>query len=244
MATAQCERLRSETPDLERSAATAKTKLAELEAKRQKPLADLKAARTQYASARQDLLDRLAEVYAVAPLKPLTPEQLHWSILEATGILSSSEAAAEAALNKKQPLTEVQKADAHVRAERAIAREKDVHAKLAGNLAPFVHLFGGGPGAPQFEFFATADQALFMENSDAIRSWTAPGVTLIQRLTKQSQPAAFAEELYLSVLNRLPTADEIADVADCLARNHGPTPTAAGELAWAALASVEFRFNH
>ena len=63
------------------------------------------------------------------------------------------------------------------------------------------------PGQPQFEFFATADQALFMENGDAIRNWTAGGVTLIQRLTKQPQPAAFAEELYLSVLNRRPTAE-------------------------------------
>jgi Protein of unknown function (DUF1549)/Protein of unknown function (DUF1553) len=238
------DRLHSEKPELDRTFATAAARVADLEAKHQKPLADLKVVQTQYAAARQDLLDRLSEIYAVAPLKPLTPEQLHWSVLQATGILSSYEATAEAEFNKKQPLTEVQKTDAHVRAERAIAREKDVYAKLAGNLAPFVQLFGGGPGQPQFEFFATADQALFMENSDTIRSWTAPGVTLIQRLTKQTQPAAVAEELYLSVLNRLPTPDEIADVGDCLARNHGPTPTAAGQLAWAVLASVEFRFNH
>jgi hypothetical protein len=241
---AKYERLCQQAPDLDRVLSTAAERVAELETKHQKPMAELTAARTKEVSARQALLDRLSEVYAVAPLKPLTPEQLHWSVLEATGILSSYEATAEAELNKKQPLTEVQKSDAHVQAVRAIAREKDVHAKLAGNLAPFVQLFGGGPGQPQFEFFATADQALFMENSDAIRAWTAPGVTLVQRLTKQTQAAAVAEELYLSVLNRPPTPDEIADVADCLARNHGPTPAAAGELAWSLLASVEFRFNH
>ena len=110
---------------------------------------------------------------------------MHWSILQATGILSSYEAAADAELTKKQPPTAAQKADAKS-ADRRIAREKDVHAKLAGNLSPFVSLYGGGPGQPQFEFFATADQALFMENGDAIRNWTAPGVTLIQRLTKQT----------------------------------------------------------
>src|SRR5207237_4070947 len=132
--------------------------------------------------------------------------------------LASYEAAADAELTKKQPLTEAQKGDAKVLAERAVAREKDVHAKLAGNLAPFVQLFGGGPGQPQFEFFATADQALFMENGDAIRAWTAPGVTLIQRLIKQTQPALFADELYLSVFNRAPTAEEAAEVVAWLAR--------------------------
>ena len=241
---AKCESLSKEKPDLDRALAAAEAKLAQVEAQHKKPLADLQAARTQSDSARQHLLESLAEVYAVAPLKPLSAEQMHWSVLQATGILASYEAAAEAELNKKQPPTDAQKADAAFKKQRGIALERDVYAKLAGNLAPFVQLFGGGPGQPQFEFFATADQALFMENSDMIRAWTAPGVTLIQRLTKQSQPAAIAEELYLSALNRMPTAAETAEVANWLARRNGPTPTAAGELAWAVFASVEFRFNH
>src|SRR5262249_23309828 len=122
--------------------------------------------------------------------------------------------------------------------------ERDVHGKLAGNLGPFLRLFAGAPGQPQFEFFATADQALFMENSDVIRNWTASGITLVQRLVKQTQPAAFAEELYLSILNRRPTPAEVADVTDRLARHKGPSPAIAGELAWSLLASAEFRFNH
>jgi predicted nuclease with TOPRIM domain len=237
-------KLRAEKPNLDRGVATATAQVSDLETKYAKQLAELQAARSAYNSARQDLMDRLAECYAVAPLKALTPEQLHWSVLQATGILRSYESNADAELNKKQPLTEAQEGDARIRMERAIAREKDVHAKLAGNLGPFVNLFAGAPGQPQFEFFATADQALFMENSDTIRAWTAPGVSLIQRLTKLSQPVAFAEELYLSVLNRQPTPDEVADVADWLTHHNGPTPTAASDLAWALLASVEFRFNH
>jgi hypothetical protein len=236
-AVAKIDRLRLEAPAIEKALAAATARVTELETKHQKPLAEMKTARDEHASARQALLDKLAESYAVAPLKPLSPEQMHWSVLQATGILSTYEAASDTELAKKQPAP---KPDA----ERAIAREKDVHAKLAGNLSPFVSLYGGGPGQPQFEFFATADQALFMENADTIRSWTAPGVTLIQRLTKQPQPTAFAEELYLGVLNRLPTPEETAEVADCLKRRNGPTPAAAGELAWALLASAEFRFNH
>jgi hypothetical protein len=235
-AVARQQQLILEVPALDQAVTAATARVTDLESKHHTPLAELTAARTTHASARQDLLDRLAETYAVAPLKPLTPEQLHWSVLQATGILASYEAAAEAELDKKKPPP--------AGTERAVVREKDVHAKLAGNLSPFVHLFGGGPGQPQFEFFATADQALFMENGDAVRSWTAVGGPLAHRLSAIPQPAAVADEVYLSVLNRPPTPDETADVAACLARHRGKSAEAASELVWALLASVEFRFGH
>jgi myosin heavy subunit len=241
---AKCETLSKEKPDLDSALAATEAKFAQVEAQHKKPLADLQAALTQSDSARQHLLESLAEIYAIAPLKPLSAEQMHWSVLQASGILASYESAAEAELNKNQPPTDAQKADAAFKKQRGIALEREVHGKLAGNLAPFVQLFGCGPGQSQFEFFATADQALFMENSDMIRAWTAPGITLIQRLIQRSQPAAIAEELYLSALNRMPTAAETKDVAKWLARRDGPTPATIGELAWAVLASVEFRFNH
>jgi hypothetical protein len=240
----KCEILRKEKQDLDRALVAAEAVLAQVEAQHKKPLADLQAARTQSDSARQNLLELLAEVYAVAPLKPLSAEQIHWSVLQACGILTSYETAADAELNKKQLPTDAQKVDVAFKKQRGIVLEREVHSKLAGNLAPFVQLFGCGPGQSQFEFFATADQALFMENSDLIRAWTAPGITLIQRLIQRSEPAEIAEDLYLSALNRMPTAAESADVANWLARRDGPTPTTVGELAWAVLASVEFRFNH
>jgi hypothetical protein len=240
----KCDALSKEQPELDRAQTAADLRVKEIETQHKEPLANLLAARTQHDSARQTLLEALAGAYAVAPLKPLSAEQIHWSVLQASGILASYEATAEVELNKKQPPTDAQKADAAFKKQRAVALEREVHAKLAGNLAPFVQLFGSGPGQPQFEFFATADQALFMENSDTIRAWTAPGVTLIQRLIKKPEPAAMAEELYVGVLNRLPTAGETAEVAAWLARHDGPTPAAASELAWAILASVEFRFNH
>jgi uncharacterized protein DUF1549/uncharacterized protein DUF1553 len=240
----KCDALRKERTEFEQTLASAERKLAQVESQHKKPLEDLQAARSQYDSARQNLLDALAEVCAVAPLKPLSAEQIHWSVLQATGILASYETAAEAELNKKQPLTEAQKTDPASKKQRTAALEREVHGKLAGNLAPFVQLFGCGPGQPQFEFFATADQALFMENSDTIRAWTAAGVTLTQRLTQRAAPAAIAEELYLSVLNRLPTTAESSEVTAWLVRRDGATPAAVSELAWAVLASVEFRFSH
>jgi hypothetical protein len=241
---AKCEALSKEKPVLDQALAAAESRVSGIEMQHKESLGNLMAARTQHDLARQNLLEALSESYAVSPLKPLSAEQLHWSVLQAAGILTSYEAAAEAEFNKKQPPTDAQKVDGAFKRQRAIALEREVHAKLAGNLAPFVQLFACGAGQPQAEFFATADQALFMENSDTIRAWTAPGVTLIQRLMKKTETAAMAEELYVGVLNRLPTAGETTEVAAWLALRDGPTPTALSELAWAILASVEFRFNH
>ncbi len=56
--------------------------------------------------------------------------------------------------------------------------------------------------------------------------------------------AASAAELYLSVLTRLPTADEKKMVAEYLAKNAERRPAARGHLAWALLASTEFCVNH
>jgi hypothetical protein len=55
---------------------------------------------------------------------------------------------------------------------------------------------------------------------------------------------AIAEELYLSILTRLPTADERKETADYLKGRTTDRAAALQELAWALLASAEFRFNH
>jgi len=81
----------------------------------------------------------------------------------------------------------------------------------------------------------------------------APG-WLIGRSNALADPSAVAEELYLSVHSRRPTAEERAEVASYLAsrttnlaktQNLGQEHLAAlRELAWGLLASTEFRFNH
>ena len=53
-----------------------------------------------------------------------------------------------------------------------------------------------------------------------------------------------ADELYLSVLSRRPTADEIAEVTDLLQRAGDKREVALKHLAWALLASTEFCVNH
>ncbi len=53
-----------------------------------------------------------------------------------------------------------------------------------------------------------------------------------------------AEDLYLTVLSRPPTAEESADVARLLAVPDAEKRAVVQELVWGLLTSAEFRFNH
>lgn len=163
-----------------------------------------------------------ADRFAVALLKPLTPEQLAWSLLQATGRL---------AVERK--------------ALGAKATEPTLHDKLVGQVTPFINTFGNGPGQPEEGFQATLDQALFLANGKLIRDWLQPREgNLTARLLALKNDQALAEELYLSTLTRLPTPEERQEVADWLKNAAAERPRAVSELAWALLASAEFRFNH
>ncbi len=155
-----------------------------------------------------------------ALLKPLSPEQLAFALLQATGV-----------------------ADAERKALGAGATEAALGARLAPQAAPLVKAFAGPPGTPQ-AFDATLDQALFLANGPTVRAWLAPRPgNLTDRLAALPSSDAVAEELYLSVLTRLPEADERREVGAFLAARKDRT-AALQDLAWALLASAEFRFNH
>jgi hypothetical protein len=161
--------------------------------------------------------------FAVALLRPLSPEQMAWSMMQATGLL-----------------------DVQRQAQGKKPDEQALFTKLTANEAAFVTLFGSPPGEPaDLGFQATLDQTLFLSNGALVRGWVTPQAgNLTDRLAKLKDAAAVAEELYLSVLTRLPTADEQREVADHLTRHGSDKPAALQELAWALLASAEFRFNH
>jgi hypothetical protein len=159
--------------------------------------------------------------YAAAILKPLSPEQLAWGLMQASGLT-----------------------DAERRALGPKATEAALYGRLAGNVAPFVRAFGGPRGKPA-AFDATLDQALFLANGPVVRGWLAPRPgNLTDRLTRLPSADAVAEELYLSVLTRRPNSEERKEVADFLASRPQDRTAALQDLAWAVLASPEFRFNH
>jgi len=185
----------------------------------------------------RDLTKQFAGRFATSALKPLTPEQLSWSIMQATGVVVRQSSAAVAKLDKKNPPAPPQ---------RESLLEATVNEKLKGNVSLFVKTFGAGGGQPQDEFFATVDQALFFTNGVKIRNWLNPaGGNLTDRLKKLKDPAACAEELYLAIFTRRPTKQEATDVVEYLKVESETDQVAAlQEIAWAMLTSAEFRFGH
>lgn len=103
--------------------------------------------------------------------------------------------------------------------------------------------FSFAPGSPQDGFFAAVDQALTMQNDATLQGWLKPATgNLVDRLTKTEDPALFAEQLYLSVLCRLPDIEERKMVAERLNGDANQRAAAIQELVWGLLASAEFRF--
>ena len=66
---------------------------------------------------------------------------------------------------------------------------------------------------------------------------------LVDRLAKLPDEKV-AEELYLAILTRKPSAEEAATVLKLLKKDAAKKPEAIGKLAWALLACMEFGVNH
>ncbi len=181
--------------------------------------------------------------FSIRDLKPLTPEQMGWSILQATGVTDNYRITADAELEKTVAKASVEN-DPAQKANRAAQVELQTREKLLGAVAPFVTFYGAAPGQPQDDFFATADQALFLANAGNVRSWIAPGNPLFNRLNDQPDPKLLSDELYLSVLSRRPTETEAAAVANLVAAKSAERPAVIQELIWGLIASAEFRFQH
>jgi hypothetical protein len=164
--------------------------------------------------------ERDVPLFGVARLKPLSPEQLAWSLMEATGIVENM----RLSLGKS-------------------STEATIYARLSPSVAPFVSAFGGQAGTTE-GFDARVDQALFVANGPILRSWVAPIAGGLTTRLAGLKGDALADELYLSVLTRLPDNDERKEVADFLAARPADRPRALQDLVWALLASAEFRFNH
>ncbi|QDT26396.1 hypothetical protein Enr10x_16970 [Gimesia panareensis] len=177
-------------------------------------------------------------LYGMGLLKPLTPEQLAWSMMQATGV---STATLEGLQAKQRKVDEKKKTKL---ADDPLWQEETLHTALQGNVTAFVRTFGI-VGAQTSRFDASADQALFLLNGTTIQAWLSPsGNRLTARLKKLKQPAEIAEELYLSVFSRFPTETEIKQVSKFLKSNPKYSDQDLQQLVWAALSSDEFRFNH
>jgi hypothetical protein len=207
--------------------------------------AEVTAKQSEFDSSWAALTERWARDFTVSSLKPLTPEQLCWSVFRVTSVYESYWNVEVVEMDKTAPLTAEQQQDPAIMADRQVQLEQRVYDKLKSYETTYATYYGAGAGQPQGDFFSTADQALFAANAGSINSWVVPsGTNVTNRMLGHSESTAAAEELYLGILSRLPTAAETAEVVGHLADRAADRPVAAQELVWALLNSAEFRFNH
>lgn len=194
------------------------------------------------ASTRLQLNDQWTIAAGIRPLKQLSPEQLGWTVMQATGVLEPQRPGTDAEIEKTIPKAGT--ADDPVKSlAREVQLEELLHEKNRGNLNVFVSMYGQSAGQPQDDFFATPDQALFVGNGGSVIGWAAGG-QLAQRLIPVEDPKALADELYLNILTRRPNELESAEVTQQLAARPTEKGVVVRDLIWALVTTAEFRFNH
>jgi hypothetical protein len=111
--------------------------------------------------------------------------------------------------------------------------------------AKFVKAFAHPPMEPEGEFTPSLKSALFLMNDADFLTLLEPKENnLVARLQSLGTASEIAEELYLAVLTRRPTAEEVAEVTEQLQSAGDNKTHAIRLLVWALLASTEFCLNH
>lgn len=192
-------------------------------------------------AAADQLGQRWSKNFGVGAFTHLTPEQLCWSMLQASDQVAVQRTAGEADYDKKNPLAKDAQPDTARLQARSLHADQFAHDKLLGNTTIFVRLFGGAAGEVQTDFYATADQALYFANGGTVRSWLG---RLASRLGQLEDPNGLAEELYLTVLTRRPDPAEAKAVEAYLSVPAEKRTEAIREMAWGLMTSTEFRFKH
>lgn len=109
----------------------------------------------------------------------------------------------------------------------------------------FVKAYANQAREPEDEFTPSLQGALFVLHDNSVLKLLEPkSGNLIDRISKLTDENAIAEELYLAILTRRPTAEETQMVQKILAKHPQDRAAAGKNIAWALLASMEFMVNH
>jgi hypothetical protein len=223
--------------------ATKQGELESLVVRRAEVSSSLEKVQSQQLETIQSIRNILANRFQSARLLPLMPEQLGWSFLAASGVYRSYVDKHLAELEKETPATVEQQQDAAFLATRRTMAVRRARAELQGNVNVAITLYGAGPGQPQSDFFATADQALYTSNGGAIFSWSAPsGSNVAQKVHDSKEPAEAASNLYRGLLCREPNSFEVQSVESFLGQAPDQRPRLVQEMVWGLMVGAEFRF--
>ncbi|MBI1313426.1 DUF1549 domain-containing protein [bacterium] len=192
---------------------------------------------TDKAATQAEDASTVADEFRAARIKPLSPEQLAWSVMQVLGVTDRTLAAKQAELAKKDGDAESLKSD------DPFWQEQVLREALKSNVDQFAAQFAG-QGGQKTGFDASANQALFLINGPLMQAWLEPSSgSLTERMLKIDNNEQLTNELFLNVLGRQPDANETAEFESMLDGADDRTQ-AVKDLTWALLASAEFRFNH
>jgi hypothetical protein len=175
--------------------------------------------------------------YYVARSKPLSPEQLAWSMMQAIGVAETTRMEIAERLNQEHPSPDT------TTLEYAFQLEQAIHEELQEHVEAFVDAF-----APGGEFSTSDDgakQDTFLKSGPLLTDWLQPSEnSLVNRLQEMEGASFIAEELYLSVLTRIPTKSETKSVGELLKGSKDDRIAGLQGLVRSMLCAAEYRFNH
>lgn len=109
----------------------------------------------------------------------------------------------------------------------------------------FAAAFANGSREPEDEFSATVKGALFWRNGELVRRLLLRRESnLIDCLAAIDDSDALADELFLSVLSRMPADGERSAIGAFINSYGNDTDAGIGDAVWALLTSAEFYVNH
>ena len=111
----------------------------------------------------------------------------------------------------------------------------------------FLEAYASTPKEPAETYDATVKAALFVLNDGKFLDLVVRrDSNIVDRLSKIDDSNKVADELFLTIYSRQPSAEEVADITEFLTK-HGQGESrekAIGQVVWAMLTSMEFCVNH
>jgi len=175
-------------------------------------------------------------LYLNATLKPLSPEQFAWSLLQAVGMVEKTRASVVGQLKKEDSSFD------EAAIENVDAIEGKLNSALKAKVQAIVQVFAGSNAASRFD--ASANHALYLLNGPEVAKWLAVGEGLLvdQLLAIEDNPS-LADKAFVTIYSRRPTASEKRLVAEFVTSENSGREEAVRELVRTLLCSAEFRFN-
>ena len=176
-----------------------------------------------------------ANKYYNASIKPLSPEQFAWTLLQSLGEVQKQTKAAQASLLSKD------KEFAAATAAGQVLLEAQVTKAVKVPLDEIIAVFASQNTS--LKFTASANHALYLINGPAIAARLTPGGGyLIDELIASEDNAKMIEKLYLHMYSRKPLAVESNLAQEFIANAGDAKLLAVQELMRTLMCSAEYRF--